>query len=57
MVQTIKLLKRLKKQNKLTMQQYKTYRGQVLSGDLDGCLRGLTRKGFIKRRKESESNG
>lgn len=27
--------------HKLTWQQYKTLRGQVLSGDADGALRGL----------------
>lgn len=47
MVQTLKLLKILKNQNKLTMQQYKTYRGQVLHGDKSGCLVGLKRKKLI----------
>lgn len=51
------LLKILKRQNKLTMQQYRTYKGQVLSGDVDGCLRGLIRKGFIKQGKESVNDG
>ena len=29
------------KRDKLTPQQYKTLRGQVLAGDADGAMRGL----------------
>ena len=47
MVQTMKLLKRLKKQKKINEQAYKTYRGQVLSGDVQACLTGLKRKNLI----------
>lgn len=36
-MQTIKLLKRLKKERKITTQQFKTFKGQVLSGNADGC--------------------
>lgn len=37
---------------RLTVQQYKTLRGQVLAGDADGALKGL--KGILKR---GELNG
>lgn len=42
-----KLLKELKKQKKITLQQYRTFKGQILSGDKEGALRGLKRKGLI----------
>lgn len=45
---TIKLLKLLKADNKITMQEYKTYKGQVLSGNVQGCLTGLKRKKLIR---------
>ena len=47
MVQTMNLLRKLKKQKKITMQEYKTYRGQVFSGDVKGCIVGLKRKKLI----------
>lgn len=46
-MQTIKLLKQLLKHKKITKQAYKTYRGQCLSGDEQGCLVGLRRKKLI----------
>lgn len=36
--------------HRLTPQQYKTLRGQILKGDTDGALRGLQK--LLKRRKE-----
>lgn len=47
MVQTLKLLKKLKKEKKINMQQYRTYKGQVLSGNVEGCIKGLKRKKLI----------
>nr|DAR82837.1 MAG TPA: hypothetical protein [Caudoviricetes sp.] len=47
MVQTLKTLKRLKAEKKITLQQYRTYRGQVFSGNIDGCIVGLKRKKLI----------
>ena len=38
---TIKLLKELKRDGKITIQQYRTFKGQVLSGNEAGCLKGL----------------
>ena len=42
-----KLLKDLKKQNKITKQQYRTFKGQILSGDTEGAVKGLKRKQLI----------
>ena len=47
MVQTMILLRRLKEQKKINIQEYRTYRGQVLSGNVEGCLVGLKRKKLI----------
>lgn len=44
---TIKLLKELKNDGKITMQQYRTFKGQVLSGNEAGCLKGLQRMKLI----------
>lgn len=41
------VLKRLLKQNKITKQEYRTYKGQVKSGNTEGCIVGLKRKGLI----------
>ena len=46
-METVKLLKRLKKDGKITMQQFKTFRGQVLSGNEEGCRKGLKRMKLI----------
>ena len=43
----IKILKQLKADNKINMQEFRTYRGQVLSGNKEGCIKGLKRKGLI----------
>lgn len=39
MVEYFKLLKKYK--HKLTKQQYRTFKGQILSGDTDGFIKGL----------------
>lgn len=46
-MQIMKILKQLKTDKKINTQEFKTYRGQVLSGDKEGCLKGLKRKGLI----------
>ena len=46
-METIKLLKELKRDGKITMQQYRTFKGQVLSGNEAGCLKGLERMKLI----------
>ena len=48
MDETLELLKTLKMGKKITLQQYRTYKGQVLSGNIEGCRKGLKRKGLIK---------
>ena len=47
MQETLKLLKQLLQTNKITKQAYRTYKGQVISGNIDGCLKGLQRKHLI----------
>lgn len=42
-----KILINLKKQNKITKQQFRTYKGQILSGDIQGAIKGLERKQLI----------
>lgn len=48
MNKTMILLKRLKKENRITQQQFKTYKGQVIHGDEIGCIKGLKRKHLIE---------
>ena len=47
-MQTMKLLKRLYKEGKITKQQMKTYRGQVLHGNEEAALLGMRRKKLIE---------
>ena len=46
-MKTLVLLKRLYKERKITGQQYKTYKGQVLHGEEEAALVGMRRKGLI----------
>lgn len=46
-METIKLLKELKRDGKITLQQFRTFKGQVLSGNEAGCLKGLERMKLI----------
>lgn len=46
-METIKLLKELKRDRKITIQQFRTFKGQVLSGNEAGCLKGLQRMKLI----------
>ena len=41
------MLNRLRSSRKISAQQYKTYKGQVLHGDEIGCIKGLMRKHLI----------
>lgn len=41
------MIKQLLKQNKITMQQYSTYKGQLKSGNIEGCIKGLKRNKLI----------
>lgn len=47
------LLKNTK--HRLTKQQYKTLRGQILAGDADGAIKGL--RNILQRRSERMSKG
>ena len=46
-METIKLLKQLKRENKITTQAYKTYMGQISSGDEISCIKGMKNKKLI----------
>lgn len=50
-MELLKLLQQLKKEKKITAQQYKTYRGQAFHGDEIGCIKGLKRKHLIEDEK------
>lgn len=41
--------------HRLTKQQYKTIRGQILAGDPDGAIKGL--RNVLQRRAERMSKG
>lgn len=44
----LEVLKQLAAEGKIDIQAYKTYKGQVLSGNETGCIKGLIRKRLIK---------
>lgn len=44
---TMKKLRQLKNDKKITPQQFNTYKGQVIHGDEIGCIKGLKRKHLI----------
>lgn len=44
---TIEMLKALMQQKRITTQQFRTFKGQVLSGNESGCIKGLQRLGLI----------
>lgn len=46
-MKTLKLLKHLYKEGKITKQQMRTYIGQILHGDEEAALCGLRRKKLI----------
>ena len=50
-METIKLLKQLKRENKITTQAYKTYMGQISSGDEIACINGMKNKKLITEEK------
>lgn len=47
-METLKILRQLKRDGRITTQAYRTYKGQVLSGNEAGCLKGLRRKCLIE---------
>ena len=50
-METIKVLKQLKRENKITAQAYKTYIGQIRSGNELACIKGMMRKKLITKEK------
>ena len=50
-METINLLKKLKRENKITTQAYKTYMGQIKSGDEIACIKGMKNKKLITEEK------
>lgn len=50
----LQLLKELLEKNTINIQQYRTYKGQVLSGQLSACLKGMKRKKLITLEMENE---
>ena len=50
-METIKLLKQLKRENKITTQAYKTYMSQISSGDEIACIKGMKNKKLITEEK------
>ena len=50
-METVSLLKKLKRENKITTQTYKTYMGQISSGDELACIKGMKRKKLITKEK------
>ena len=50
-METIKLLKQLKHENKITTQAYKTYMEQISSGDEIACIKGMKNKKLITEEK------
>lgn len=46
-METMKILKQLLRDGKISRQAFRTYKGQVLSGNEEGCLIGLKRKKLI----------
>ena len=50
-METVSLLKKLKRENKITTQAYKTYMGQIKSGNELACIKGMKRKKLITAEK------
>ena len=50
-METIKLLTQLKRENKITTQAYKTYIGQIRSGNEIAWIKGMKRKKLITKEK------
>lgn len=46
-MELMRMLKRLHKNKKITRQQFRIYKGQVIHGDEIGCIVGMKRKGLI----------
>ena len=50
-METVSLLKQLKRENKITTQAYSTYIWQIKSGNEIACITGMKRKKLITKEK------
>ena len=50
-METIKLLKQLKREKAISYQAYRTYMGQISSGDEIACIKGMKNKKLITEEK------
>ena len=50
-METVSLLKKLKRENKITTQAYNTYIGQIKSGNELACIKGMKNKKLITEEK------
>ena len=50
-METVSLLKQLKRENKIITQAYNTYIGQIKSGNELACIKGMKRKKLITKEK------
>ena len=50
-METIKLLKQLKREKAISYQAYRTYMGQISSGDEIACINGMKNKNLITAEK------
>ena len=50
-METVSLLKQLKRENKIITQAYNTYIGQIRSGNELACIKGMRRKKLITKEK------
>ena len=50
-METIKLLKQLRREKAISYQAYRTYMGQISSGDEIACIKGMKNKKLITEEK------
>lgn len=54
-METVEILAELLKNNRISLQAYKTYKGQIRHGDEAACIIGLKRKHLINDKGEIEN--
>ena len=50
-METVSLLKKLKREKAISYQAYRTYMGQISSGDEIACIKGIKNKKLITEEK------
>lgn len=53
-METIKLLKEMRRDKVISYQAYKTYMGQISHGDEIACIKGMQRKKLITEEQSKE---